>query len=120
MCAGLLPLPSSDAASSAFEPKNSNAEHLTALAHEARLLEFGLEGDGSVVRGVATDLEGALTHAMDADSAAELTEARNAIDAALARLTALGMRLTAHLTEIELDGVLGKARMPVLSAVLSA
>jgi hypothetical protein len=30
------------------------------------------------------------------------------------------MRLSAELSEIELDGVLGKSRMPVLSAVLSA
>lgn len=97
-----------------------HAERLTALAREARLLEFGLEGQGAAATGLASVLEDALTEAMDADSAVELTHARNAIDAALERLTELGMRLTAQLTEIELDGVLGKSRMPVLSAVLSA
>jgi hypothetical protein len=97
-----------------------HAERLTALAREARLLEFGFEGQGAAATGLATVLEDALTEAMDADSPAELTHARNAIDCALGRLTELGMRLSAELSEIELDGVLGKSRMPVLSAVLSA
>jgi hypothetical protein len=57
---------------------------------------------------------------MDADSADELDHARNAIDTVLARLTGLGLRLTAHLDDIEIGGVLGKARMPVLTAVVSA
>jgi hypothetical protein len=108
------------AATHACEPGDGHAERLTALAHEARLLEFGLEGQDLADCGVASELEGALTHAMDADSADELTAARDAISAVLERLTAHGMRLTAHLSEIELDGVLGKARMPVLSAVLTA
>jgi hypothetical protein len=98
----------------------SHAERLTALAHEARLLEFGLEGDGEAARGFASELEGALTNAMDADSADELTQARNAIDSVLERLIAHGMRITAHLTDIEVGGVLGMARMPVLTAVLTA
>lgn len=119
MCAA-QPLSTCHSASSALDPDDSHAERLTALAHEARLLEFGLEGEGTAARGVATELEGALTHAMDAESADELTAARNAINVVLERLTHLGMRLTAQLTEIELDGVLGKARMPVLSAVLTA
>lgn len=119
MCAD-LPIPSCEDASKAFEPDFGNAERLTALAHEARILEFGLEGDGTAARGLASDLEGALTDAMDADSPSELTEARNAIDAVLGRVTALGMRLNAHLSEVELEGILGKARMPVLSAVLMA
>jgi hypothetical protein len=119
MCAH-LPIASCQASSQAFEPDDGNAERLTALAHEARILEFGLLGEGTEARGLASDLEGALTYAMDADSATELTEARNAIGAVLERLNGLGMRLTANLSEVELDGILGKARMPVLSAVLMA
>lgn len=98
----------------------NHAERLTALAQEARLLEFGLEGDGEEARSMAAQLEGALTTAMDAESAAELTQARDAIDGVLARLGDLGMRFSAQLSDMELDGVLGKARMPVLTAVLSA
>lgn len=98
----------------------SQAERLTALAQEARLLEFGLEGDGEAARALAAQLEQALTIAMDAGSSEELTRARDAIDRALARLDALGMRLSAQLSDMELEGVLGKMRMPVLTAVLSA
>lgn len=101
------------------EPTN-HAERLTALANEARLLEFGVEGESDAARAMAAELEGALTTAMDADSADELTEARDAIDAALARLAGLGLRFTAHLTDMEIGGILGKQRMPVLTAVLSA
>lgn len=103
----------------ATKPANE-AERLTALAHEARLLEFGLEGDSDAARFIAAELEVALTDAMDADSAAELTAARDAIDAVLARLSGLGLRFSAQLDDMELDGILGKTRMPVLTAVLSA
>lgn len=98
----------------------NHAERLTALAQEARLLEFGLEGDGEAARVLAAELEGALTTAMDAESADELTQARDAIGGVLARLGVLGMHLSAQLSDMEFDGVLGKARMPVLTAVLSA
>lgn len=103
-----------------FGDTADRADLLTALAQQARLLEFGLDGDGEAARGVATAIETALTGAMDADSADEIDRARNAIDAVLARLTGLGMRLTAHLDDIEVGGVLGTARMPVLTAVLTA
>jgi len=97
------------------------ADFLTALAREARLLEFGVEGDGDDARRMAQEMEGALTEAMDADSADELSSARNAIGAVLTRLTGAGMRLSAHLSDIEIaGGVLGKTRMPVLTAVLRA
>ena len=96
------------------------ADFLTALAREARLLEFGLDGDGDDARGVAAAMEDALTGAMDAESPDELDHARNTIDAVLARLTGLGLRFTAHLDDIEIGGVLGKTRMPVLTAVVSA
>lgn len=98
----------------------SHADRLTALAQEARLLEFGLDGDGEAARDLAVQMEGALTIAMDAESADELTQARDAIEGVLARLAGLGMHFTAQLSDMELDGVLGKVRMPVLTAVLSA
>jgi len=110
-------------AASTDRPASASAEHadfLTALAQQARLLEFGLDGDGEAARGIATAMESALTGAMDAESADELHSARNTIDTVLARLTGLGMRLTAQLDDIEIGGVLGSARMPVLTAVLTA
>ena len=96
------------------------AEYLASLAREARLLEFALEGDGDAARRLAADLESALENAMDAESPAELTQACTAIEAALGEVLASGMRLSAQMTDMEVDGVLGTARMPVLTAVLSA
>jgi len=97
------------------------ADHLTALAREARLLELGLEGGGShAARLLATDLEAALSSAMDADSPSELTQARLLIDAVLARVVSQGMRLSAEITDMEVQGILGTSKMAVLTAVLSA
>jgi hypothetical protein len=97
-----------------------HAERLTALAQEARLLEFGVHGDSDAARDVAAEIEGALTHAMDADSSDELTRARDALDAALTRVARLGLSFNAQLSDMEVGGILGRQRMPVLTAVLSA
>jgi len=102
----------------ASQPRDQ-ADHLTALAHEARLLEFGLDGDGDAARSLAADLKTALATAMDADSPGELTQARAVIDRLLVRLVNEGMRLSAEMTDMEVEGLLGVARLPVLTAVLS-
>ena len=102
-----------------LDPPNQT-DQLTALAREARLLEIGLESGGEAERQLATDLESALTTAMDAESPSELTQARTAIDLVLAMVLKRGMCLSAELADMEVKGVLGMARMPVLTAVLSA
>ena len=99
---------------------HKRTDQLAALAREARLLEIGLEGSGEAARLLATDLESALTTAMDAESPDELTQARTAIDAVLAKVLNQGMCLSAELADMEVKGVLGMARIPVLTAVLSA
>lgn len=99
---------------------DSQAAQLAALVLEARLLELGLEGGGDAERRLAADLEDALTDAMDADSPGELTQARDAIGVVLGRLVRRGMALTARMTHMDVEGVLGTTRMPVLTAVLSA
>jgi hypothetical protein len=96
------------------------AETLASLAREARLLEFALDGDGEAARRLAADLESALENAMDAESNIELMQACAAIETALGEVLAGGMRLSAQMTDMEVDGVLGTARMPVLTAVLTA
>ena len=111
--------PSPESGSDHSDPARQ-AEVLASLAREARLLEFALEGDGDAALRLATDLESALEYAMDAESPAELTQACTAIEAALSAVLAGGMRLSAQMTDMEVDGVLGTARMPVLTAVLSA
>ncbi len=100
--------------------ESGEADQLTALAHEARLLEFGFDGAGDAAQCAASELKLALMTAMDADSAAELTDARTAVSSALGRAVSLGLELSAQLTDIEIEGVLGTACMPVLTAVLSA
>jgi hypothetical protein len=112
-------LPSPESGTDHSDPARQ-AEYLASLAREARLLEFALEGDGVAARQLAVDLESALENAMDAESPAELTQACTAIEAALGEVLARGMRLSAEMTDMEVDGVLGTARMPVLTAVLSA
>ncbi|HQR57171.1 MAG TPA: hypothetical protein PLW72_14385 [Burkholderiaceae bacterium] len=96
------------------------AERLVALAREARLLEFALEGESEIGRRLATELEAALELAMDAESPEELMTACASIEAALEQIVSNGMQLSAQMADMEVDGVLGTARMPVLTAVLSA
>ncbi len=96
------------------------AEHLAALAREARLLEFALQGDTEAARDLAADLEAALEQAMDAESPDELAGACSGLEAALQRVVESGMQLSAQMADMEVDGVLGTARMPVLTAVLTA
>ncbi len=95
------------------------AERLVALAQEARLLEFALEGESDIGRKLAILLETALEQAMDAESPNEVTEACSSIGAALDQIVDNGMQLSAQMANMEVDGVLGSARMPVLTAVLT-
>ena len=111
--------PSAQSGSDHTDPARQ-AEYLASLAREARLLEFALEGDGDTARQLAADLESALESAMDAESPAELTEACAVLEAALREVLQSGMRLSAEMTDMAVEGVLGTARMPVLTAVLTA
>jgi len=95
------------------------AEQLAALAREARLLEFALQGDSDAARLLAAEVESALEQAMDADSPDELRLAVSGIETVLRQVVEGGMRLSAEMADIEVDGVLGTARMPVLTAVLT-
>jgi hypothetical protein len=99
---------------------SGQAARLARLAHEARFLEFALQGDTPAARALAAQLERALEAAMDADDPDELANASVAIEAALLEVTRQGMQLSAELSDAEIDGVLGRAKMPVLSAVLTA
>jgi hypothetical protein len=102
-----------------LDPPNQT-DQLTALAHEARLLEIGLESGGEAARQLVIDLERALTTAMDAESPGELTQARTAIGLVLGTVLSQGLCLSAELADMEVKGVLGMSRMSVLTAVLRA
>lgn len=96
------------------------AQQLVALACQARLLEFALEGSDEAAHRLAAEVETALERAIEAESAAELTDACAAIESALATVVDSGMRLSVELADLPFEGVLGTARMPVLTAVLSS
>lgn len=101
-----------------LEP-GSQAEFLAALAQEARLLEFSLEGEDAESRTVGARLQRALENALDADGPDEVRDARDELEEALAGARAAGLRLSAQLGEVDVDGILGTMKMRVLSTVLA-
>jgi hypothetical protein len=92
---------------------------LAALAREARLLEFAFVGNGDAAIALATSLQSALERAMEAESPEELSSACDELTATLGDVVDRGMALSAELTDIVVEGVLGASRMPVLRAVLT-
>lgn len=95
------------------------AEHLAMLAQEARLLEFSLEGEDSESRRIGDRLQRALESALDADGPDETESARDELEEVLTGARDAGLRLSAHLSEVDVDGILGTMKMRVLSTVLA-
>jgi hypothetical protein len=91
---------------------------LAALAREARLLEFAVEGDGDSASSLAATLESALERAMEAMTSDELVPICQELSATLDEVVARGMSLSAELNDVLVEGVLGASHMPALSAVL--
>jgi len=112
-------MPSACCADTSNDPARL-AERLAGLAREARLLEFALDGTSDGANRIASDLEAALEDAMDADSDTELLRAALAIESVLCEIIDHGMQLSAEMSDLEVDGMLGTMRMPVLTAVLRA
>lgn len=101
----------------ALEPV-SQAELLTRLARQARLVRMALSNERSDAAGVASSFERALEGAMDADAQDESELARLQLASVLADARTVGLTVSATIDELELDGVLGAQRLPVLTAVL--
>ena len=95
------------------------AEYLAMLAQEARLLEFSLEGKDDESRRVGDRLQRALENALDADGPDEVRGARDELEEVLTGVRDMGLRLSAHLSEVDVDGILGTMKMRVLSTVLA-
>lgn len=95
----------------------SQAQVLMKVAQAARLLHLEAAGVQSE-RGVAADLERALSAAMDAEPGTEADDATGRLVQVLARARDRGLRVQAEISEMEVDGLLGLARLPVLSAVV--
>lgn len=104
-----------------LEP-GSQAEVLTRLAQEARLVRLALDDSSTAacLPGVADDIERALGAAMDADHDEQTHAARGHLASVLSDARSAGLRVSASMSELSIDGVLGAMRLPVLTAVLSA
>lgn len=96
------------------------AKRLNELAHEARLIEFAVDGDGADARAIGAMLERALELAVDADSESEARQAYAALVEAMAAVERAGLALSAGVSRMEIEGALGLMHMPVLTAVLAA
>lgn len=95
------------------------AEYLAMLAQDARLLEFSLEGQDSDTTRIGDRLQRALERAMDADDPDEARGACDELTDVLCGARAAGLRLSAQLSEVDVDGILGTMKMRVLSTVLA-
>jgi len=96
------------------------AEYLAMLAQEARLLEFSRAGDDDSSARIGERLQRALERAMDAEGPEETRSARDELEEVLSGARASGLRLSAQIGEVDIDGVLGTMKMRVLSTVLAA
>lgn len=95
------------------------AKLLNQLAHEARLIEFAVDSDAAQARAVGTVVERALELAVDADSESEARRAYAALAEAMAEVRRAGLTLSAGVSSMEVEGVLGLMQMTVLTAVLA-
>ena len=95
------------------------AEYLTMLAQEARLLQFSLAAEDADSQRIGGQLQQALEHAIDADGPDETQGARHELESVLAGARDAGMQLSAELGEVDIDGVLGTMKMRVLSTLLA-
>jgi hypothetical protein len=95
------------------------AEYLAMLAQEARLLQFSLESDDAPTKRVGDGLQRALEQAMDADGPDETQGAQRQLEQVLTAAREAGMKLSAQVDEMDVDGVLGTMKMRVLTTVLA-
>ena len=95
----------------------AQAQVLLRVAQAARLLH--LESVGVTAgAGMAAELERALNDAIDAEPGCEAEAATVRLVEALTCARDCGLRVQAEISEVEVDGLLGLTRLPVLSAVL--
>jgi hypothetical protein len=96
------------------------AETLAQMAQEARLIHLAFEDDSIAAPALADDLQRALGLALDAEAPDDSIAARGELKRVLELLHTFELRLSATMSELSIDGVLGAVKMPVLTARLSA
>jgi len=103
----------------ALEPMQQ-AEMLARLAQEARLVRLALSASHAEADRMAVCFERALGGVMDAEEQDASAQAHRELIAVLSDVHSAGLSVSATLSEMTLDGILGAQRLPVLTAVLSA
>jgi len=100
----------------------SQADLLTLLAQEVRLvtMALGAADDNAEAERVAVRFERALERAMDANHRDESRHAHLQLSSALTDARRAGLKVSATVEELTLDGALGAQRLPVLTAFLNA
>jgi hypothetical protein len=95
------------------------AEYLTMLAQEARLLELSLEAADPDSTRIGDSLQRALERAIDAEGDDEARGARDELEQVLIGARDAGLHVSAQLSEVDVDGILGAMKMMVLSTVVA-
>lgn len=98
----------------------AQAEVLAQLAQEARLVRLAVQDNALPIDAVCAAFERALEDAMDADVDDEARAARHRLEGVLHGVRGAGLKVSASLSELDIAGVLGDMKMPVLTTVLSA
>ena len=99
---------------------DEQAKLIAHLAQQARVVRLALDDERDTASALAQGVERALGRAMDAEADTETEAALRYLSAALRDARHAGLRLSAQVDEVQLDGVLGTQRLPVLTAVLSS
>jgi hypothetical protein len=107
------------ACGSEAEQAQVQAAFLVRLAQEARLVRFALETAEERARALAQDFEAALELAVDADEEPAQREAQAALARVLESARVSGLAVSAGLTDMQVEGVLGAQRLRVLTAVMA-
>jgi hypothetical protein len=96
------------------------AELLAEMAQQARLIHLAFEDESIAAPALADDLERALGQALEAEETVDSIAARGELKRVLDTLHRVGLRVSASVSELSIDSVLGTVKMPVLTARLSA
>ncbi|MGE5338900.1 MAG: hypothetical protein ACM3PU_13805 [Gemmatimonadota bacterium] len=96
------------------------AELLAQMALQARLINLTFDEGLDAAPALADDLESALARALDAEAPDESIAAQDELVQVLDSLRSVGLQVSAAVSKMPVEGVLGVMNLPVLTAKLSA
>lgn len=104
---------------SLLEPHHQ-ADLLARAAQEARLIQLTIEDQTIAAPTLAEDFERALGQALDAEAPDDAIAARRELMRVLHSLRGYGLKISASVSELTIDSIVGAVKMPVLTARLTA